>query len=563
MTDTRNTIRTVRIFVSSPGDVQEERDTAVRVIKQLRRKYIHRLNLEPVLWEELALKADQPFQVAIDTILETKPVDIAIFILWSRLGSKTSIGEKTYQSGTERELDLVLQARETSGGRSPEMIVYVRDDAVSFDERLVNQSIEAKEELIDQKKRLEAFKSEHFFDEGKQENRRAYHTYKAPSNFRSNLRKHLIQMLDEFAGAYTGEALWDINEQGPPFRGLEAFHFEHADVFFGRELESIEVYEALKAQASKGCAFILLSGASGSGKSSLARAGVMPAIVNIELNDKVKAWNHFTFTPGQYAESLLYGLAKELNRCLGDLNVDKLANALVRDPHLAWEAYIEEKLRHKDSDHTRLLILVDQLEEIFTDARINEKRRQQFIEVLNVLSHTGSIWILSTVRSDFYGHCESSETLLDMVGTGGHYSVRLPGADAIRRLITEPAHVAGLKFEKRGEQSLDDVILEEAIEHAELLPLLQYLLLQLYDDRGDSNSLHFKTYERFASYTQNGEELGGLRGALAQKARATMANINPDRRTFHQVMSELVTLSGDDDENAVRQIRSHLKTTFS
>ena len=81
-------MKTIRIFISSPGDVADERDRARQVVEQLRRRYARHFDLKAVLWEELPLQADMSFQQGIDLILSREQgVDIAILILWSRLGS--------------------------------------------------------------------------------------------------------------------------------------------------------------------------------------------------------------------------------------------------------------------------------------------------------------------------------------------------------------------------------------------------------------------------------------------------------------------------------------------
>ena len=110
-------MKTVRIFISSPGDVQEERDRARSVVHQLQRRYAGQLDLRALLWEELPLAADMSFQRGIDMVLSETGVDIAVFVLWSRLGSPTGplmVGEqgRPYRSGTEREWHLMLRARE-------------------------------------------------------------------------------------------------------------------------------------------------------------------------------------------------------------------------------------------------------------------------------------------------------------------------------------------------------------------------------------------------------------------------------------------------------------------
>ncbi len=79
-------MQTLRIFIYSPGDVSEERDQARRVIDSLQRQYSG-VTLQAVMWEDLALPATASFQESIDVLLHQQPIDVAVFILWSRLGS--------------------------------------------------------------------------------------------------------------------------------------------------------------------------------------------------------------------------------------------------------------------------------------------------------------------------------------------------------------------------------------------------------------------------------------------------------------------------------------------
>jgi len=82
---------TIRIFISSPGDVAEEREKAKQVVAQLQTFYGDLVTLAPVLWEDLPLELDQPFQNGIDVVLETHPIDIAVFILWS--AARVALGQ--------------------------------------------------------------------------------------------------------------------------------------------------------------------------------------------------------------------------------------------------------------------------------------------------------------------------------------------------------------------------------------------------------------------------------------------------------------------------------------
>jgi len=139
-------MRTIRIFISSPSDVAEERLKAREVIFRLQGRYAGQAELLPVLWEELPLQADMSFQQGIDLVLgQGSGIDIAVFILWSRLGSPLGpLVRKddgtAYRSGTEREFDLIWQAREQSlaqtGTPRPAILAYTRRDDETWNEVL-------------------------------------------------------------------------------------------------------------------------------------------------------------------------------------------------------------------------------------------------------------------------------------------------------------------------------------------------------------------------------------------------------------------------------------------
>lgn len=123
-------MKTIRIFISSPGDVAEQRTRARQVVQGLRKRYAQFFELKPILWEEMALELGLAFQQGIDAKLTVRlNIDIAVFILWSRLGSPVGAGilredDSEYRSGTERELDLMMRARQESGGARPRILAY-------------------------------------------------------------------------------------------------------------------------------------------------------------------------------------------------------------------------------------------------------------------------------------------------------------------------------------------------------------------------------------------------------------------------------------------------------
>ena len=165
----------ISVFISSPGDVLVERSKAQLVVSQLAKRYAGRLVLEPILWEQLPLTADMSFQQGIELVLNDQHgVDVAVFILWSRLGSPLGprirkLDGSEYRSGTEREFDLMLAAREEATRKQldpirPEILAYVREDEAGFKRALLEKRSDELEEAIRQYKLAEQFIREQFHE---------------------------------------------------------------------------------------------------------------------------------------------------------------------------------------------------------------------------------------------------------------------------------------------------------------------------------------------------------------------------------------------------------------
>ena len=552
-------MRTVRIFISSPGDVQDERQKARQVVEQLQRRYAGRLKLVPVLWEDLPLQADMSFQQGIDLVLsDEQGVDIAVFILWSRLGSPLgALVRKTdgtpYRSGTEREFDLMVQAREQSGGRKPTLLAYVRQDEAGFKRVLSDQALPDLESLLQQRRLVDQFIQERFHDSASGANVRAYHTFQEPVTFATRLREHLRQKLDELLPEQARpETPWEAE----PFRGLEVFELEHHSIFFGREQAVCDLQVALREQAAAGSAFVLIVGASGSGKSSLARAGVLSAFIHENLDPAVSAWRWGILLPGAHAQNLCQGLAQTLaaDQALPELREDdpslsELAEALAESPEMAFKLRIKgafKKASRGGPGEVRLLLLVDQLEELFTHPEVTPAAITAFLQALQALARSGAVWILATVRSDFYARCQAFPTLTALKQGQGTYDLLPPGPAEMQRIITEPVCLAGLRYERKAdtEESLDQRILNDAVKHPEALPLLEYLLRELYQRRSADGVLTFVEYEK----------LGGVEGALGTRAEAVFAGLAADAQmVLPEVLNALVTVSEEDENAVVRQ----------
>ena len=152
-------VREVKIFVSSPGDVNSERALAFQVIKRLQREYVEHLKIVPVLWERLPLEAVAGFQDEIERIASPSEADVVIFILWSRLG--TPLGPEflkpdgaPYNSGTEYEFDVSLKAREETG--KPAILVYIKEADLEAG-RFKRDQVDQHTAWIDQIRKVQEF----------------------------------------------------------------------------------------------------------------------------------------------------------------------------------------------------------------------------------------------------------------------------------------------------------------------------------------------------------------------------------------------------------------------
>jgi len=558
-------MKTLRIFISSPGDVAEERDRARQVVEGLRRRYAGQFHLLPVLWEDLPLQADMSFQKGIDLVLSQEHgIDVAVLILWSRLGSPLGVSIRKqdgseYRSGTERELDLMLMARRQSCADRPALLVYTRRDDTSFDERLRGRPVQEQREMVAQKELVQQFIEEEFHDGGSGHNVRAYHSFDRPTSLSQRLRAHLSGLLDELAGDGAAAAVWDIENQGAPFLGLEAFQPRHADVFFGREEETLEARQALREQARNGHAFLLLSGASGSGKSSLARAGVLPSIMENELDEQVTEWRDVIATPLELGGDPLGGLVRRLaaDDVLPELRgesdgLEDLIEGLRRDPALTIRLRVKDafaRAAKKRGGGVRVLLLLDQLEELFASTAVSAAVRTEFLTGIEALAGSGHVWVLATLRGDFWPQAQAHPVLVRLTSGHGLLPVLPPETDALRRLIEEPARLAGLVYEQRGDQSLADRILRDAAAHAELLPLLEYVLRELFEQRTAQRVLTWESYEK----------LGGVMGALATRAEDTFKALPAEaQNALGGLLKALVTLGRGDEEGGEQIVRQRV-----
>src|ERR1700724_2728848 len=304
----------LRVFISSPGDVAEERVVVGQVLRRLQSEFEDRGAVEPVDWEHEPLLATARFQ---EQIPLPPQCDVVVSILWTRLGTRLPVrihrpDGSCYASGTEFEFeDAAAAFRRTA---KPDLLVYRKttDPQVSLgDERVLL-------ERLGQKKALDEFVERWFVGKDGVTLEAAFHPFAHAAELEGLVEMHLRKVLDRLlpAPAQAAEVAQPIQwRAGSPLRGLEVFELEHAAIFFsGRRWEIVEVLGALRQQAAMGRAFVLILGMTGCGKSSLVRAGMLPMLLQPGVIEGIGLWRRAILRPSAARGDLLAGLAAALLR---------------------------------------------------------------------------------------------------------------------------------------------------------------------------------------------------------------------------------------------------------
>ena len=333
-----------------------------------------------------------------------------------------------------------------------------------------------------------------------------------------DLRKDREGGLEQLSSELTRIALdaqggfpWDASR--PPYPGLLAFQEEDAALYFGRDDDIRRLIERLNARrAQGGTKLIALLGASGSGKSSLLRAGVIPRL-------KRAGHNWVVLPPMRPQVRPVDELARSLAvACGGDADWRKLREDLNGDNLALTLSDIANDLRTKAAaNEAQILLPIDQAEELFGAADPDQALR--FFEILNVALASDLPFIaVMALRSDYLGLLQSAERLtarFEEFSLGPMPLARIP------QIIEGPARVAGL--------GIDEAFVHQAARDAETedaLPLLAFALRELYDRASDDNYLSLDEYSALGDPK---EGLTPLENAVRKAADDVLAEARPGK----------------------------------
>ncbi|MCW5808779.1 MAG: protein kinase, partial [Deltaproteobacteria bacterium] len=295
-----------------------------------------------------------------------------------------------------------------------------------------------------------------------------------------------------------------------PYRGLRPFESAHRGLFFGRGIEVGALVERLRTDA-----VAIVTGDSGVGKSSLVRAGVIPAIVDGALGAG-RTWKAFTMVPGRRPLAALAA-------ALGDPD---LAARVLADP----EELPRELQKRAAADG--VVLFVDQLEELVTVGELEEVAALE-AGLARLSEGAPGVRLIATVRADFLARIAALPRLGRELARLLYFVSPLQ-PDRIRDVITGPAAVTGVTFES--EDMIAALVDATAQAGSGGLPLLSFALAELWAARDRERALI--TESSLAA-------MGGVGGALARHADAVLSGmLAVERAQVRRVMLRLVTSEG-------------------
>ncbi len=323
----------------------------------------------------------------------------------------------------------------------------------------------------------------------------------------------------------------------PPFKGLPFFEVADADLFFGREALTERLLQRLHPLPlgegwGEGERFLAVVGASGSGKSSLVRAGVAATLRRDEPTCSPYAAIHIITPTAHPLEALALALTQEADSVKATV---ALIDDMAADPR-SFHLHVRKRL-HSFPDR-RLLIVVDQLEELFTLCG-DVVERQRFVDNLMVAASeaTGQTAVLITLRADFYHHCAQFERLREALEAHQAY-IGAMTVDELRRAIEEPAHRHGWEFEP----GLVDLILRDVGDEPGSLPPLSHALLETWKRRR-GRTLTLQGYA----------ESGGVHGAIARTAEAVYRQLTAEQQAIARSIFLRLTELGEGTQDTRRR----------
>ena len=351
----------------------------------------------------------------------------------------------------------------------------------------------------------------------------------------------------------------NTNEVGTPpspFPGLRAFEFDESLIFFGRDGQSEQLIRKLRATH-----FLAVVGTSGSGKSSLVKAGLLPSLLGGFMDSAGSGWRIARMRP---SNNPIGNLAAELNApdAFGLDNVDaklqiKTTETTLRRGSLGLVEAVRQACMQS---HENLLVVVDQFEELFRFARVAGSEEYNndaaaFVKLLLEASHQREVpvYIVITMRSDYLGDCSIFWDLPEAINEGQYLIPRMTRGE-LREAITGPIAVFGAEISPR----LLNILLNDVGDKPDQLPILQHALMRTWNRWKEDHEEHE------AIDLQHYQAIGTMSEALSRHADQAYGELADERsREVAEKVFKGLTEKGRDNRAIRRPTQLSELCTFA
>jgi serine/threonine protein kinase len=313
-----------------------------------------------------------------------------------------------------------------------------------------------------------------------------------------------------------------------PYKGLKAFDETDASDFFGRNAICRQMVSLLQKQLEQEqSSFMAVIGASGSGKSSVVRAGLIPSLRSGELNGSDN-WFYITMIPG---DNPIITFAEKLNS-IAIQGQDDFVDVL------RTNAFDVVQMIGDMVGQERIFLLIDQFEEVFTQVE-DEAEHKNFIDLLVRLSKSDlGIVIVITLRADFYDKPLAYRALGELIQQST-VTVLPMSSDELVQVILAPAKSVNCEVQP----SLVSQLIADTIHQPNALPLLQFTITELFGNR-DGNVLTLGAYE----------SMGRLHGSIAQRAETVYLSLSAREQDITQRLFLQLVILSDTNKTVRRRI---------